>query len=196
MIRAVVWDVIPLEQFHAGRWDKAYTERLTLVLAAVRGIPGHLAHLVSLVETCTVASEDAAQKKFQEYFAQGEEGIILKDAKGIWEDKRAKHQIKYKGELECDLVCVDFEGGTGKYRGMLGALVLESADGKVKVSVGSGFTDEMRQLRRMDVFGKIVTVKYNARIRSKSKDADSLFLPVLLEIREDKTKADKSEKIA
>ena len=64
------------------------------------------------------------------------------------------------------------------------------------MSVGTGLTDEMRsELTAKKVKGKIVTVKYNARISSKNKGEDSLFLPVFLEIREDKTVADSSKKI-
>ena len=112
-----------------------------------------------------------------------------------WQDKRVKHQIKFKGELECDLKVVGFEPGTGKYVGKLGALICESDDGIIKVKVGSGFNDEDREsIKEQDVIGKVVAVKYNARIRSKSED-ESLFLPIFLEIRQDKTQADSSRSI-
>jgi ATP-dependent DNA ligase len=112
-----------------------------------------------------------------------------------WEDKRAKHQIKFKGELECDLKVVGYEEGTGKYVGKLGALVCESDDGIIKVKGGSGFNDENREsIKKQDVIGKVVAVKYNARIRSKH-EVESLFLPIFVEIREDKDKADSSGSI-
>ena len=44
------------------------------------------------------------------------------------------------------------------------------------------------------VIGKIVTVKYNARIKDKS-GVESLFLPVFIELREDKDKAESSKSI-
>jgi ATP-dependent DNA ligase len=87
------------------------------------------------------------------------------------------------------------EDGTGKYEGMLGALVCESEDGIIKVKVGSGFNDEDRKkIKKQDVLGKVVAVKYNARIRSKHED-ESLFLPIFVEIREDKDQADTSRTI-
>ena len=126
---------------------------------------------------------------------RSQEGIILKDKRGVWEDKRAKHQIKFKGELECDLKIVAVEAGTGKYEGMLGAIVCESADGIVKVNVGSGFNDEHRKtLKEKDLLGKIVAVKYNARIKNKAGE-ESLFLPIFVEVREDKDIADNSKDI-
>jgi hypothetical protein len=43
---------------------------------------------------------------------------------------------------------------------------------------------------REAILGKIAAVKYNEVITSKGKDTKSLFLPVFLEIREDKDTAD------
>jgi len=146
---------------------------------------------VSLIENIEVASEDEAHHLFEEYFSKGEEGIILKDITKGWEDKRVKHQVKFKGELECDLLCVDWQEGTGKNVGKLGALVLESSDKLVKVNVGSGFTDEQRDKYTMNnTVGKIVAVKYNAKIQDKKTGEFSLFLPVFIELREDKDVAD------
>jgi hypothetical protein len=73
---------------------------------------------------------------------------------------------------------------------MLGALICESEDGQLKVNVGSGFNDEDRKkLTKESVEGKVITVKYNARIQSKNGD-ESLFLPIFVEVREDKDQAD------
>ena len=194
-VRAVVWDIISLGAFSSGKCAVDYETRLATVVTAVDHIGANLSHMVSVVETTIVNDLEEAQKTFKTYFDAGQEGIILKDRHGIWEDKRAKHQIKFKGELECDLKCIGWEEGTGRNKGKLGALVLQSSDAKVNVSVGTGLTDDMRStLKEKDVLDKIVTIKYNSRISNKQGE-DSLFLPVFLEIRQDKTKADSSSKI-
>lgn len=195
-IRATIWDVIPYIYFTKNKCDVDYETRLATVVTAI----DHLEYagqnnLVAVVETVIVANLEEARKIFEIYYAEGKEGIILKDRNGVWENKRAKHQIKFKGELECDLLCVDWQEGTGKNKGKLGALVLKSSDSVVNVSVGTGLTDDLRDiLKPADVIGKVVTVKYNSRINNK-KGEDSLFLPVFLEIREDKNVADSSKKI-
>ena len=104
---------------------------------------------------------------------------------------------------DCDLEVVGWIEGKGKYVGMLGKLECKSSDGKIRVDVGSGdketkiLTDEFRaNTKPEDIIGKIVTVKYNARIKDKRRpEFDSLFLPGLVEIREDKTGADHSSTI-
>jgi len=185
MVHATIWDIIPLSAFQQGVYKTSYQERFGKLQQLV--LPGR----ISLIENRVVNTEDEAHELFQEYFNKGEEGIILKDINAPWEDKRVKHQVKFKGELECDLLCMDWQEGTGKNVGKLGALVLTSADGVVKVNVGSGFTDEQRdKYTKENTVGKVVAVKYNARIQDKKTGQTSLFLPVFLELREDKTDAD------
>ena len=89
---------------------------------------------------------------------------------------------------------VGIQEGEGKYAGMLGAIICESADSKLRVSVGSGFTDSQR-VNLKDIIGKIAAIKYNAKITNKQGE-HSLFLPIVLEIREDKTEADSFDDIA
>jgi hypothetical protein len=63
----------------------------------------------------------------------------------------------------------------------------------VKVSVGSGFNDDQRN-QGDELIGKIVAVKYNARITNKEGD-QSLFLPIFIEVRNDKDTADNNKDI-
>ena len=185
-VHATIWDVIDYETFKRGVGKQDYQTRFTLLENM------SLPRKVHLVESKVVATLEEAQKIFEEYLAEGQEGIILKAMNGVWEDKRVKTQVKFKAELDCDLKVVGIQPGTGKYEGMVGALLCESADGIVKVDVGSGLSDDDR--KRDDYIGKIVAVTYNARIKNKQGE-QSLFLPRLIEVREDKSEADSSERI-
>ena len=78
---------------------------------------------------------------------------------------------------------------------MLGNLICESADGAVKVSVGSGLTDlQRKEFANENLVDRIVAIKYNSRIKNKLGD-ESLFLPIFVEIRDDKNVADTSKDI-
>lgn len=184
---ATLWDVIPYEDFIKGSSNHSYQTRFNVL----ESIP--LSGKIRLVEHKVVGTIDEARTIFEHYLARGQEGIILKDLSAPWENKRAKHQVKFKGELECELRVVDVQMGTGKYEGLLGALICESEDGVLKVDVGSGFKDDQRQDCN-SYLGKIVSVKYNARIKNKQGE-ESLFLPIFIEVREDKTSADHSKSI-
>lgn len=194
IVHASLWDMIDYADFIKGKSSKPYFERFELLSSLVNAIPAK-SKKIWLVSNNIVNDIVEATKIFEDYLNSGYEGIILKDIGAGWEDKRAKHQVKFKGENECDLKIVSIETGTGKYAGMLGAIVCESSDGKVRVSVGSGFTDlQRKQLFTEELIDKIVAVKYNERIKNKNGD-ESLFLPIFIELREDKVLADSSSNI-
>jgi len=198
-VRATLWDGIHYDSFQKGFDKEPYKVRfakLSNAISHVRGVHGHLGHKFNLVWSRRVDSLEEAQKIFERFLLKGEEGTILKANDTPWEGKRSKSQIKFKGELDCDLICVDWEEGTGKNKGRLGALVLESACGNLRTNVGTGFTDEHRDMfTRENTVGKVVSVKYNSKIQDKGNNGWALFLPVFLEIREDKVKADRLDKI-
>lgn len=196
-IRGTVWDAIPLKDFKQDVYKEQYKDRFAKLSNAVSDYKNNspVSFFVSLTPSQKVYSLEEAQELFQQYLAEGQEGIILKSADGIWENKRSKKQIKFKGELECDLKITGIEEGTGKYKGYLGAIICESSDSIVQVRVGSGMTEDQRKTYfTSELIGKIVAVKYNARIKN-AKGEESLFLPIFLEVREDKTEADSSKDI-
>ena len=190
-VHATIWDLIPYADFTNGVCQVPYSQRLESLCVM---IDTYQPKKVGLVDRWEVATIEEANTLFEGLLADGQEGIILKCRNGIWEDKRSKTQIKFKGELECDLKIVAVEEGKGKAAGMLGAIICESADGVVKVNVGSGFNEEHRKKYwKENLVDKIVAIKYNMRIKNKQGE-DSLFLPVFIELRDDKSVAD-SDKV-
>ena len=183
-IRAVVWDIIPLFAFRKGRCSGVgYRDRYIMLHQTQVG-------RIQIAPITIVNSLEEAQTLYQQKLAEGEEGLILKDPKGQWEDKRVKHQVKMKAELEADLRVTGFLPGSGKYEGKIGSLLVETADGRVKTAVGTGLNDEERAMPFLEFYNKIVAVKYNAMIEDKKTGQKSLFLPVFVEIRDDKNVAD------
>lgn len=191
-VRATIWDIIPYSYFVDGKCPFPYSKRMDSLNLLM---DTHQPEKVSLVDSWEVENYEEVKTLFESLLSDGQEGVILKDGNGIWEDKRSKTQIKFKGELECDLKIVAVEEGKGKAAGMLGAIVCESADGIVKVSVGSGFNDLQRKTYWVEnLVDRIVAIKYNSRIKNRQGE-DSLFLPVFVEIRDDKNVADKAKDV-
>jgi ATP-dependent DNA ligase len=169
---------------------ETYRDRLT------RLTQKQLRHNMSVVETLVVESEGEAVRHFKHLMVLGEEGTILKNMDSFWEGKRSKDCVKFKGIISCDLVVTGVEEGTGKFAGKLGNLICESADGLVKVNVGSGFTDAEREMNMNFWLQRVVEVVYNERIKGKTEDAKwSLFLPRFGRVRIDKNVADTIDNI-
>lgn len=188
-VHATIWDIIPLAVF-VGVNSTTYEKRFGLLQDVFSVCNKSKIHLITNDVVENIADTNIL---FQKYLEAGQEGIILKDRKGLWENKRVKHQVKFKAELPADLLCVGWEEGTGKNVGRLGALKLQSSDGVIKVDVGTGFTDQQRiDFTEENTVGRVVEIIYNARVNDKRTGQESLFLPVFVQIREDKNTADSS----
>lgn len=145
-----LFDVIPLENFEQGVWDKMQSERSDMVYY------WHKKHKDVLTSVAVVGHElvdldtPKGQLRYKEINAKaiagGYEGIMLKDPNAPYECKRSVAWLKLKPFIEVSLAVVAVEEGTGKNIGKLGALVCEGVDdGKdIRVNVGSGLTDEDR----------------------------------------------------
>lgn len=80
--------------------------------------------------------------------------------------KRTDYILKVKTFKEADVKVVDVLEGSGRLKGVLGAITIEFIGGDNKIyrtNVGSGFSDEERKLFMKNphmLLGKIVTIKY------------------------------------
>jgi hypothetical protein len=184
MVCAVLWDVISYESFVLGLDKTPYEKRIEKLTHL--GVEQRL----MFIDTRVVNSLDEARTVFEDFLASGQEGIILKDRSMPWESKRSKKQIKFKAELECELLVTSWNEGTGKHSGRLGALTCETSDAALIVNVGSGFSDAQRdEYTPENIVGQIITVKYNGVIEDVNGE-HSLFLPRFVEVRLDKSSAD------
>ena len=78
---------------------------------------------------------------------KGYEGIMIKDPESFYECKRSTTWLKSKPFIEISLEVKDYEEGTGRNAGKLGAIIAEGKDDDkyFKTNVGSGFTDLQRK---------------------------------------------------
>jgi len=187
----VVWDVIPYNEWKKADYDIPYKTRFSWIKKTTTESLLNGYDEIRMVKTLEVNSFDEANRFYNKCINKGEEGIILKNMNSPWNNKRSKDQLKFKVENSADLQIAEVIEGTGKYEGMLGSFQCVSKDGIVEVGVGTGLSDEQRELFfTPKMIGKIVEVKYNEVITNAFDESKkSLFLPVFIEIREDKTVA-------
>jgi ATP-dependent DNA ligase len=185
MFKIILWDMVELKGWKTGHDPEPYDERFNKLQTINDD------DRFGLVESQTVNDLNSAMKLFKKKLKEGQEGLILKNRDMPWENKRSYHMVKMKDVKEIDLLCTEWIPGSGKNEGILGALKCQNKDGTIEVNVGSGFNDEHRNsLKPKDVVGKIIAVKYNDLIKSRDNKPTSLFLPIFVEVRSDKTEAD------
>ena len=186
----VIWDSLTLHEFEEGLSTRPYTERFGEAIKAT-----FMTSKLKPVSSYRVYSMKEAQAIADEFIVEGGEGAVVKKLDAIWKDGTSKDMVKIKAVLDADLLCVDVEEGSGKYKGKVGALVLETSCGRLRVKVGTGLTDKDRDKPFDYYIGKVIEIQYNEFIKSKSKSTDSLFLPRFVEVREDKNTATSYEEI-
>ena len=190
----VCWDYIPYDDFISEYYRVGYQTRLDTVNKV---IPADSVKL-RIIESEIVHSREEVIQKYQRNLDLGYEGGILKSIDGIWTAKRSKYQLKLKAEDTIDLLVVGFEYGTPgtQFEGMLGSLICETACGRLRVNVGSGFKHKKGERDNPESYvGKIIEVKYNCIITSRDSDIKSLFLPIFSCVRYDKDTANSLEDI-
>ena len=101
---------------------------------------------------------------------------MIKDADNLyWRDEQSgsKYGVKMKAFAEAEFRIVEaYYGKQGKKNEfILGGLVIESEDKKIRTKVGMGFSDEERE-RGVDWWndqaGKIITVQYCGIVKDKT----------------------------
>jgi DNA ligase-1 len=166
-----LFDIVPLENFQQGVWDKPQHVRSQYVSVWVEQNKDVLEHVQALDWETVDLDTDEGERRFTELNKAavdgGYEGVMIKDVDAPYECKRTHAWLKAKPFIEVTLEVVEIEEGTGRNEGRLGAFVCEGVDDDrhISVNVGSGFTDANRDdfwSGRNSIIGNLVEVRADA----------------------------------
>ena len=76
-----------------------------------------------MAEQTIIKSHDHLEELYNNIIENGGEGIMLKDPKSKYEDKRSNYMLKYKPAFDEEAIIIDYKEGKGKYSGLLGGFV-------------------------------------------------------------------------
>lgn len=117
---------------------------------------------ITVVRHRTFASIEEMRSIYDKALYAGYEGLVLKNPDSAYELKRSKAWLKVKQVLDEDCRIVGFFEGEGKYRGQLGGVIVQRANGYTS-KVGGGFSDAQRLsmwYHQNEFIGKTVEVHY------------------------------------
>jgi len=166
-----LFDIVPLENFQQGVWDKPQHVRSQYVSVWVEQNKDVLEHVQALDWEDVDLDTPEGQTRFTELNKAavdgGYEGVMIKDPDAPYECKRTHAWLKAKPFIEVTLEVKEIEEGTGRNEGRLGAFVCEGVDDdrQITVNVGSGFTDANRDdfwNSRNSIIGNLVEVRADA----------------------------------
>ena len=104
-----------------------------------------------------VSDAAALKKRLAAVTRAGGEGLMLHRADAAWQTGRSDVLLKMKPQHDTEAVVVAHVPGKGKYEGMLGALIVETPEGR-RFRLGTGFTDAQRHAP--PPVGSLVTYRY------------------------------------
>lgn len=105
-----------------------------------------------------LANQEALFTKLQALEQQGAEGLMLHHQDSLYHTGRSQALLKLKSYQDNEATVIGYRPGKGKYQGMVGALIVRTADGR-EFAIGSGLTDLLRQ--NPPAKGTVVTFRYN-----------------------------------
>jgi DNA ligase-1 len=153
--RSVRYMVFDMPQ-HAGRFAERATQIRELLDAA--GQPW----LQPVVQN-RVADAAGLQIRLNEVVAAGGEGLVMHRADARWSPGRSDVLRKLKPVPDEEARVLAQIPGKGKYQGLMGALLLETPEGK-RFALGTGFSDAVRA--SPPPVGAVVAYRYRDRTAS------------------------------
>ena len=186
-----LFDIISLKEFQSGIGSHRQIDRSYSLLNWFAPLAEHMPNVTVVGQEIVNLDTPEGKTRYTEINKQavegGYEGIMIKDPVAVYECKRARNWLKLKPFIEVSLEVTNVEEGTGKNEGRLGNLICSGQDDgrDIVVSVGSGFSDSLRDSIWADIpgtIGQIVEVRADA-ITQNQNGTYSLRFPRFLRFR-------------
>ena len=140
-------------------------------------ITGHIVE----VATVTVESREDMMKKFRLFREMGYEGAIVRNATGLYVNKRSFDLQKVVETITEEFKILGIEEGKGKLQGHVGAFLLEAKNGQAFKAKMSGDTDRLKEYFNKPSLWKSKSM--TVRFRTLTRKNNVPRFPVALAIR-------------
>lgn len=152
--QAQEWRQIRLMLFDLPESRQPFAVRVQEMRALVAASSSYTLEVV----TQTPATDhDRLMQQLDKVMARGGEGLMLHYGDSVYHAGRSDAVLKVKRYQDAEARVIGHVGGQGKFAGMLGALQVETDDGR-RFRLGTGFSDAER--RDPPPIGSTVTFKY------------------------------------
>lgn len=149
-IKYMIFELPEAPSEAGGTFAERYEQIKRIVAAA------NFPQLVA-VEQFRLPDNAALKRKLAEIVGAGGEGLMLHRADAAYVAGRNDALLKLKPLNDAEATVIGHVPGKGKYTGKMGALKVETADGK-RFQIGTGFTDAVRA--NPPAIGTVITFTY------------------------------------
>lgn len=148
------WENIRYMVFDLPNSPYSFDQRLKTLRKVINAI--NKKH-IKLVPQYKIKSHEILQNHLIKMANKGAEGLMLHAGDSLYKSGRYDDLLKMKLYSDAEAIVIEHRPGKGKYKGMLGSLLVETTD-KKRFKVGSGFTDKQRKFPPK--IGDLITYKY------------------------------------
>ena len=172
-----IFDYVKTDEWDNKRGQSDYGERYRSLTDIIHKYGTGVG--IIRADQIVLRSQAEVDGMYEDLVDRGYEGLILRYPENLYTWARTPLLIKKKAIKDCVLTCVDVKEGTGKYEGLIGALVCKGKveDKHVSVSLGTGLSDHDREEAHEYFVGHKVEAQYNDVVQAKDRTDYSLFLP-------------------
>lgn len=162
------WEQIKFMVFDVpSSGDMGFEDRIAMIDSVIdhEKIP----HLIKVGHE-HVKSFEKINELYNAFVKDGAEGVMIRQPASKYSPKRTFDLMKYKPVDDMEVIVYDHADGTGKYKGMLGALMVRRMDDQsVTFKVGTGLNDELRKTYAESIpIGCKITIQFG-EINQKTK---------------------------
>jgi DNA ligase-1 len=125
--------------------DSTFAESIELLHGWIKDLEYCEVHLQTVLPNDEAQAWAAVEGRMSTVLSLGGEGLIIRNPNAAYEIKRTANLLKFKSREDAEGVLVGFTAGSGKYAGMIGALILDFDGKRLELS---GMTDDERLLTR------------------------------------------------
>lgn len=190
-LKMKVFDTLSIEEWKAQKGDTDYVTRRAILEGLYFQPAIQRTYFELLPELYRGTDTSKILELLEEAIAKQEEGVMINICDAVYEFGRTWSLMKVKKMNTLDLQIVDFEEGSGRLAGTLGAIHVRYKDGNI-VRVGSGFSDILRSQIWADkekYLYSICEIQYFEET-TNADDGISLRFPVFKYFRPDKLTPD------
>jgi DNA ligase-1 len=190
-LKMLVFDAMPVSDWKTQQSSLTYIQRRQMLDCMTAFYNNDTTYFELLPILYMGSDTSKVLELLEEAIASNEEGVMINICDAPYEFGRTWNLMKVKKMNTLDLQVVDYEEGSGRLAGTLGAIHVRYKNGNI-VKVGSGFSDELRkQIWNHDVMivGKIVVIQY-CEETTNADGGISLRFPVFKDFRPDKLTPD------
>lgn len=121
-----------------------------------------------------VESHKQLQELLDNMVDEGAEGLMLHLGSSYYKSGRSNDLLKLKKHFDAEATVIKHLNGKGKYKNMLGALLVETKEG-MRFKIGTGFSDKVRM--NPPPLGSVITYKYFG-LTSKDKPRFASYMRI------------------